>query len=333
MERTNFNFKKATLILTLLLISIPIITFLSLKIIKDLNKDEGTYQSNSDNVIKNFLLIGTDGRENEKSFRSDCMIIATIDFKHKSIKLTSLARDTYVNIPGVGKGKLNEAYFWGKEELLFKTIKENFEIDLYKYIQVDFNNLMNIIFTLGGVTVNVQEHELEAINNLIPVSYESCTYKNKGEMKLLNSTGIQKLNGYQAISYTRIRYSDNAISRDARQRSVIISILKDIKSKSSSNYESIIKELSPYYTTNITSSEIFDLCANAYSSGAINNVKQGEFPIIDNIHVKGGSYKDVGWVWLYDLNSIAVLKDFIFNDIDITENDYLKDNSNIKLNY
>ena len=112
-----------------------------------------------------------------------------------------------------------------------------------------------------------------------------------------------------------------------------MSVLRDFKNKATSNYEKMLKDLAPYYSTNITSSEIFDLAANAYSSGAINNVKQAQFPIIDDLHVKGGTYKDAGWVWLYDLNSVQVLKDFIFNDINMEDNDYLKDNSNIQLNY
>lgn len=331
--KKNFNLKIITIVLLLLLIGIPCITLLALKNNKNSNTYDSTSQNTSNNNITNILLLGTDGRENEDSFRSDCMIIATLDMKHKSIKLTSLARDTYVDIPGVGKGKLNEAYFWGKQDLLFKTIKNNFGIDIYKYIQVDFDNLMNIIFILGGVEVNVEQHELEAVNNLIPASYESCTYENKGDMKLLDSIGVQKLNGYQAIAYTRIRYSDNAINRDSRQREVLMSVLRDLKNKATSSYSETLKELAPYYSTNITSSEILDLAANAYSSGAVNNVKQGQFPIIDDVHVKGGTYKDAGWVWLYDVNSICVLKDFIFNDIDMKDNDYLKDNSNVELNY
>ena len=330
--KKNFNLKIITLILVLLLVGIPCITLLALKNNKNSNTDNSTSE-NTSGSITNILLLGTDGRENEDAFRSDCMIIATLDMKHKSIKLTSLARDTYVDIPGVGKGKLNEAYFWGKQDLLFKTIKNNFGIDLYKYIQVDFDNLMNIIFTLGGVEVNVEQYELDAVNNLIPASYESCTYKDKGDMKLLTSTGTQKLNGYQAIAYTRIRYSDNAINRDARQREVLMSVLRDLKSKATSSYSETLKELAPYYSTNITSSEIFNLAANAYSSGAINNVKQGQFPIIDDVHVKGGTYKDSGWVWLYDVNSVSVLKDFIFEDIDMDDNDYLKNDSKVELNY
>lgn len=332
-KQKNFNLKTITVVLLLLFIGVPCITFWALQNNKNSSTDNSSSQNTSNNNITNILLLGTDGRGKEEAFRSDCMIIATLDMKNKSIKLTSLARDTYVDIPGYGKGKLNEAYFWGKQDLLFKTIKNNFGIELYKYIQVDFDNLMNIIFILDGVKVNVDQHELKAVNNLIPASYESCTYKNKGDMKLLDSSGVQKLNGYQAIAYTRIRYSDNAINRDSRQREVLMSVLRDIKNKATSTYDKTLNDLAPYYSTNITSSEILNLGANAYSSGAINNVKQGQFPIIDNVHVKGGTYKDAGWVWLYDLNSVCVLKDFIFKDIDMKDNDYLKDKSKIELNY
>lgn len=331
-KQKNFNLKTITVVLLLLLIGIPCITFWALQNNKN-SKTDNSSTENTSNNITNILLLGTDGRDKEEAFRSDCMIITTLDMKNKSIKLTSLARDTYVDIPGYGKGKLNEAYFWGKQDLLFKTIKNNFGIELYKYIQVDFDNLMNIIFILGGVEVNVDEHELKAVNNLIPASYESCTYENKGSMKLLDSAGVQKLNGYQAIAYTRIRYSDNAINRDFRQREVLMSALRDIKNKATSTQDKTLNDLAPYYSTNVTSSEIFSLAANAYSSGAINNVKQGQFPIIDNVHVKGGTYKDAGWVWLYDLNSVSVLKNFIFKDIDMRDNDYLKNNSKIELNY
>ena len=239
----------------------------------------------------------------------------------------------YVNIPGRGKGKLNAAYFWGKEDLLIKTIKENFDIQLDKYITVDFDNLMNIIFILNGVQVDVKEHEIDATNAIIPTSYETCTYEDKGDMKLITSPGVQTLNGYQAIAYSRIRYSDSAINRDARQRAVLMSVFSNMKKVALSNHQGILDKLSPYFSTNLTSSQILDLGANAYVNGALNTVKQGQFPIIDDVHVKGGTYKKAGWVWLYDLNSICVLKDFIYNNIDMKDNDYLKDNSNIELNY
>ena len=328
----EFNYKRLTIILLVLLIGIPCILFYTLN--KNSAKNDNKQNVNeSSTATQNILLLGTDGRDGEENYRSDSMIIATIDFQNKNIKLTSLARDTYVNIPGKGKGKLNAAYFYGKEDLLFKTIKENFKVEIDKYITVDFDNLMNIVFILGGVEVDVKEHEIEATNAIIPTSYETCTYKDKGEMTLLTSSGVQTLNGYQIVAYSRIRYSDNAINRDKRQRAVLMSVFGKIKKIATSNYQSILDELSPYFSTNLTSSQILDLAANAYTSGAIKTIKQGQFPIIDDVHVKGGTYKDAGWVWLYDLNSICVLRDFIYKDIDMEDNNYLKDNSHIKLNY
>lgn len=328
--------KRVVIFLLVLLIAIPVVTFGSFYSKLNIVKPEDSYESKYESVdgITNILLLGTDGREKELAYRSDCMMIATIDSNNKNIKLTSLARDTYVDIPGKGKGKLNAAYFWGKEDLLFQTIEENFELKLDKFIQVDFDDLMNIVFILGGVEVDVKEHEVDITNKVIPESYNQCTYSNKGDMKLLNGPGKQTLNGYQAIAYTRIRYTDSAIQRDERQREVILSIINGIKEKDFSEYPHLLNLLLPHVSTNLSSTDIINLAFTVYKFGTDNLVvKQGQFPIIDDVHVKGGKYLDAGWVWLYDLNSEVVLRDFIYKDIDMKDNEYLNDNSNIQLNY
>lgn len=330
------KFTKVVIILLALLITIPVFTFYSFynKLNTTSARVEDAYDSKYESVdgITNILLLGTDGREKELAYRSDCMMIATIDSNNKNIKLTSLARDTYVDIPGKGKGKLNAAYFWGKEKLLFQTIEENFEIKLDKFIQVDFDDLMNIIFILGGVEVDVKEHEIDITNKYIVPSYEQCTYSNKGDMKLLSSPGKQTLNGYQAIAYTRVRITDSAIHRDQRQRQVMLSIINTVKDMDFSKYPHILNTLLPYVSTNLTPSDLINLAFTAYNFKPL-TIKQGQFPIIDNVHVKGGIYKNAGWVWLYDLNSRKVLQDFIHNDIDMDKHEYLNDNSNIQLNY
>lgn len=335
-KKKNFKFTKIVIILLALLIAIPVFTFYSFynKLNTTSANVEDAYESKYEKVdgITNILLLGTDGREKELAYRSDCMMIATIDANNKNIKLTSLARDTYVDIPGKGKGKLNAAYFWGKEKLLFQTIEENFEIKLDKFIQVDFDDLMNIVFILGGVEVDVKEHEVDITNEYIVPSYEQCTYSNKGDMKLLSSPGKQVLNGYQAIAYTRVRITDSAIHRDQRQRTVILSMIDTVKDMDFSKYPHLLNTLLPYVSTNLTPTDIINLAFTAYNFKPL-TIKQGQFPIIDNVHVKGGKYKNAGWVWLYDLNSRQVLQDFINNDIDMDKHEYLKDNSNIQLNY
>lgn len=335
-KNKKFKFTKVVIILLALLITIPLFTFYHFysKLNTTSTKVEDAYKSKYETVdgVTNILLLGTDGREKELAYRSDCMMIATIDANNKNIKLTSLARDTYVDIPGKGKGKLNASYFWGKEKLLFQTIEENFQIKLDKFIQVDFDDLMNIIFLIGGVEVDIKEYEIKSINEVIPGSYKQCTYSNKGDMELITHSGKQKINGYQAIAYTRIRKVDSAIYRDERQREVMLSVINTMKEKDFSEYPNLLNTLLPYVSTNLTPKDLIDIAFTAYNFKPL-TIKQGQFPIIDDVHVKGGTYKNAGWVWLYDLNSRKVLQDFINNDIDMDKNEYLKDNSNIQLNY
>lgn len=326
--------KKITIVLISLLVLIPIITLTFIFTKLNSTHVDNNYKSEYDEVngITNILLLGTDGREGETSYRSDSMMIVTLDSNHKNIKLTSLARDTYVDIPGHGKGKLNSAYFWGKEDLLFETIEDNFNIGIDKFVQIDFNDLMNIIFVINGVEVDIQQREIESLNGGIKSAYEACNYVGKGELKLIKNPGKQMLNGYQAIAYARMRYLDNAIYRDERQRKIVSAMFKKVKSLSFSQYPQLINSLLPYVSTNLSTAEILDLAFTGYNFIS-SDIIQTEFPIIDDKHVKGGTYKDAGWVWIYDVNSTVVLHDFIYKNIMPEDNEYLKSDDKIELNY
>lgn len=331
--------KKVILCIVAFLIIIPLATYGYVQYKLQDVIVTSTYKSKLEEVdgITNILLLGTDGRKDETTFRTDSMIVLTVDNNNKNIKLTSLARDTYVDIPGRDKGKLNTAYFWGQESLLFETIENEFGIGLDKYVIVDFTSLMDIIYALDGVELNVKQSEIEEINKYIPECYKFCTNSNKGEMELITKTGKQTLNGYQALSYSRIRKNDSAIFRDERQRKVIYAVIKKYQNTSFTKYPALINAITPYVTTNLTSNEITSLAYTGYnilSGKSLKTVlKEGEFPITDEIHSKGGIYNGAGWVWLYDTNSVSVLKDFIYNNIDMKDNEYLKNNDNISLNY
>lgn len=330
------KFKKIAIAILCILIIIPIgvfgYTYMKLNSIHE----ETDYISKVEEVkgINNILLTGTDARPGESASRTDSMIILTIDNTNKSVKLTSLARDTYVQLPGRAPGKLNTAYFWGKEDMLFETIENEFGIGVDKIIQVDFNSVMSIVDILGGIEVDVPANNLNEINKYAKECYKMYTSSSKGEFKSIASPGKQTLNGYQALSFSRVRKVDSAISRDERQQEVITAIADKIKSMPISKYPQLFNTILPYVKTNIDSNNLLKLGISAL--GIINNgsdIKKAEFPIIDNVHVKGGIYRNAGWVWLYDKNSTVVLQDFIYKNIDMDQNDYLKDNSNIQLNY
>ena len=84
------------------------------------------------------------------------MIIATIDNNNKKVKLTSLFRDTLVDIPGHGEAKLNSAYMLGGPELLMETVKETYNISIDKYIIINFWGFEAIVDYIGGIEVDVK---------------------------------------------------------------------------------------------------------------------------------------------------------------------------------
>ncbi len=266
----------------------------------------------SEKGITNILLVGTDARNTEEKSRSDAMMILTVDNNHKNLKLTSLARDTYVEIPGHGKQKLTHAYAYGGLNLLLETLESNFKIDIQNYVVVNFFSFINIIDTLNGIVVDVKPNEIQELNRYIPECYSFDQNKNKNPMKNIEYSGKQKLNGYQSLAYSRIRYNDSALERDNRQRIVLESAFEKAKHLPINKYPDLINSILPYVKTNLNTSDILSI-GNSILSMDNFNIKTLEFPIEE--YSTGGIYKNAGWVWRYDEDKcLPILHDFIFND-------------------
>ncbi|WP_290062347.1 LCP family protein [Paraclostridium bifermentans] len=262
--------------------------------------------------ITNILLVGTDARNTEEKSRSDAMMILTVDNNHKNLKLTSLARDTYVEIPGHGNQKLTHAYAYGGLNLLLETLESNFKIDIQNYVVVNFFSFINIIDTLNGIVVDVKPNEIKELNRYIPECYSFDQNKNKNPMKNIEYSGKQKLNGYQTLAYSRIRYNDSALERDNRQRLVLESAFEKAKHLPINKYPDLIDSILPYIKTNMNTSDILSIGNSILSIGNF-NIKTLEFPIEE--YSTGGIYKNAGWVWRYDKEKcLPILHDFIFND-------------------
>ncbi|MGY5266006.1 LCP family protein [Paraclostridium bifermentans] len=314
------NLKKFVIALLLLVVLIPAGAFgyiyFKLNSMYDSSSDTKTLTKTdykAEKGITNILLVGTDGRTLEEASRSDSMMILTIDNKHKSVKLTSLARDTYVNIPGHGEQKLTHAYAYGGINLLVETIESNFKLDIQNYAIVNFFSFMDIIDTLGGVVVDVKDSEINELNKYIPECYNFDKNPNKGKMQLIEHSGKQKLNGYQSLSFGRIRKNDSALERDRRQRALMEGMFEGVKNLPVTKYPALVDTILPYVKTNMKPTTILSLGSSVLAMGGL-DFKTLEFPMEE--YSTGGIFGNAGWVWRYDEDKcLPILHDFIFNNI------------------
>ncbi|WP_394866667.1 LCP family protein [Paraclostridium bifermentans] len=242
--------------------------------------------------ITNILLAGVDGNNLDKGNRSDSMMILTIDEKNNDIRITSLARDTYVQIPGYGEEKLTHAYAYGGPALLLQTIDKNFGLKIDKYAVVSFSSFEKIIDAMGGVEIDVLPKEVSYIQGV-------------------DSAGKQTLNGAEALAYSRIRYADDAYQRDNRQRTVMQAAYNKLASNPGDLME-IGNTILGYTKTNMPPMEIFKL-ANKVIKMNFTEFPQLEFPLDGHREGKTLS-QEKGWVILWDKEyNNQQLKKFIFD--------------------
>ena len=165
----------------------------------------------------NVLLIGVDQAQSGQNGRSDTMMLASIDPAQGSVRLVSFLRDLYVPIPGHGRSRLNAAYFYGGERLLKETLEKQFGVTIDRTVTVRFSVLEELVNQLGGIEIELEEKERVHLNRLL----EEAGLTNE----VLTQAGIQRLNGRQALMYSRIRKIDDDFHRTSRQQAVIAAML------------------------------------------------------------------------------------------------------------
>ena len=199
------------------------------------------------------LLIGVDSREDNIRGRSDTMILFDINPDTKKIVMTSLLRDIYVDIPGHKSNRLNAAYALGGAKLLTQTISKSFGIEIDKYVIVNFRIVIDVVDALGGVEVDVTKEELDHIN-------QGAT----GTNRLPDSSiGKVRLNGNQALEYSRIRKTDSDFGRTGRQREIVSASIEKIKKLSIFEINDMLNQFLPRVTTNLTEKDVLSLLVMA----------------------------------------------------------------------
>lgn len=256
--------------------------------------------------ITNVLLIGVDARDLDEPCRSDSMIIATLDNNNKKVKLTSLFRDTLVDIPGHGEAKLNSAYMLGGPELLMKTVKETYNVSIDKYIIINFWGFETIVDYIGGIEVDVKDYQLEELNKYIGES-------TGGNDCPVEKAGIQTLNGKQALSYARIRYNvGDEYERTDRQREVIFKVIEKLQNTKPSKYLGIMNTMLEYIKTNIDPLEALNMAYTIYKFPSL-DVEQLQIPLVALSETR--NYKELGSVFLMDrLQNASILYNFIYEN-------------------
>ena len=219
--------------------------------------------------VTNLLLLGIDARTMKERGRSDSMIIVTINKKNKTIKLSSLLRDTAVTIPGRDKNgdgqddyaKLNAAYAYGGFNLLSKTIEQNFRLKSDKYVGVNFVVFPIAVDAMGGIDIYMTAKEASKVC----APGQKLEDWERGFKKIGTESKVYHLNGYQALQYSRIRHIDSDFNRTGRQRKVIEQLILKAKTMSFGTLNTILNQVLPQVATNMSGDELMGYALNAGS--------------------------------------------------------------------
>ncbi|WP_262118886.1 LCP family protein [Bacillus subtilis] len=198
------------------------------------------------------LLLGIDSRdfkgETVDDARSDANVLVTFNRKNKSATMLSIPRDSYVNIPGYGYDKFTHAHAYGGVKLSAKTVEKLLDIPVDYVIESNFDAFKDVVDELNGVSINV---ESEKIVNQI---------KKDTKGKVILKTGVQTLNGEEALAYVRTRKADTDFQRGQRQMEVLNAIIKKSKSLSSiPAYDDIVDSLGENLKMNLSLNDAIGL--------------------------------------------------------------------------
>lgn len=258
----------------------------------NLSIDKSIEDDKQKSEIKNIALFGIDAPKGQVG-RSDAVMILTIDRLHNKLKLTSIMRDSYVDVPGHGNTKLTHAYAYGGPELAIKTLNENFKLNIEDFMAVNFTSMPEIIDKLGGVKINVTKEEIQHIPGV-------------------THAGLQTLNGAEALAYSRIRHATGGdYQRTERQRVVLEAIFNKMHNTPKSEYPSLIDTFLPYIKTNMSSTDMMGLATDAMPLMK-SKLETARFPL--NGYCEGKMMDGV-WYLVFNKNdTLDQIQSYIYDD-------------------
>ncbi len=153
----------------------------------------------------NILLLGSDQRPWDTNFRTDTIILATLNSDLGTVNLTSFPRDLYLNLPGYGMQRINTAYEFGGINMLYNTFQQNFGVRSDHYVLINFSSFKQVIDSLGGLDVNVAQ---------------TVSDYRDGRWYTVQA-GLVHMNADDVLWYVRTRKTTNDFARSRRQQEVL----------------------------------------------------------------------------------------------------------------
>lgn len=187
---------------------------------------------------------------------SDVIMLASINRKTGDVNLTSVYRDTYLQIDDEGKyHKINEAYFKGGPKQAIAALNRNFDLDVDDYVTFNWKAVAEGLNVLGGVDLDISDKEFAYINAFIT---ETVQGTGLGSVQLEHS-GMNHLDGVQAVAYARLRLMDTDFNRTARQRKVLELAMQKAKAASKKTLVATAMTVMPDIQTSIGADDILDI--------------------------------------------------------------------------
>ena len=218
--------------------------------------------------VINVLLIGQDAREGETGQRSDSMILISVNPSKNTVAMTSIMRDTYVQIPGHGGNRINAAYAFGGIDLLDQTIEENFGVKIDGNAMVDFEGFLEAMTAVGDLDMELTAEEAAYMN-----ANPGFGSNNDASDEVWNLTaGKNTLTPSQLLAFSRIRHVGNSDwDRTERQRRVISGVVGKVKHGHLISGYKTASKAAPSITTDVKTLGTLRIAFALMTSGGMNS--------------------------------------------------------------
>lgn len=222
----------------------------------DVNKLEINKEVEHKTGYLNVALFGVDSREASlgKGTRSDTIMIASLNQETGEVKISSVYRDTILQQSDGTYNKANAAYSFGGVEEAVALLNKNLDLNIEHYVAVNFNAMIDVIDTLGGLDIELTEEEVKYTNMYCD---ETAVVTGRPFEEDLVGAGVHHLDGVQATSFCRIRYTKgDDFKRTERQRFVIEKIVEKLQAANLATINKIADDVFAEVGTNFTLPEI-----------------------------------------------------------------------------